>query len=499
MLESCVLGGGSPQRNKSAKEQGMPELEGIVRALVVGMGISGKAAAEKLLREGKQVTVNDISTAEAVERVADELSAKGALVALGHHQFDLLDDLDLVVVSPGIRSRLPLLAEAESRGIPIWSEIELAWRFARGPVVAVTGTNGKTTTVRMIEWIFKSVSRPVIAAGNIGYPFVRAVEEAGEEELLVVEVSSFQLAYVKEFRPKIAVLLNIAEDHFDWHDHLQEYIDAKGRVWMNQGEGDLVVCNLDDPLCLQAAQSAPSRVAYFSRQPDEAATIFLSGGVIYCNATTGVGPEREPVEIVSTGLLPLPGEHNLENAMAAAAAAIYMGVDPEAVGKALRDFSGLPHRIQLVAEVGGVRFYNDSKATNPHAAMRALSAFENPIVVILGGRNKGLGFDELAMELDRRRQEGGIRSVYLIGEAAGEIGETIERVSPLLKAKTFTGLEEVFHDLPDIVETGDVVLFSPACASFDRYADYKERGKHFQKIVEDYGKGREKDAGPGRG
>jgi UDP-N-acetylmuramoylalanine--D-glutamate ligase len=499
MKESNILEDKSLQRNRGTKERGMAELEGIKRALVVGLGISGRAAAEKLLREGKQVTVNDISTAELVEHEAGELSAKGARVVLGHHHFDLLDGSDLVVVSPGVRSRLPLLVEAESRGIPVWSEIELAWRFVRGPVVAVTGTNGKTTTVRMIEWIFKSAGRPALAAGNIGYPFVQAVEEAEEGELLVVEVSSFQLVYINEFHPKVAVLLNIAEDHFDWHEHLQEYIEAKGRIWMNQGQGDLVICNLDDPLCLQAVKKAPSRVAYFSCRPDAVANIHMSGGGMVYHPAIGPVVDDEPVEIITADRFPLPGEHNLENAMAAAGAALFLGVEPETVGKALQSFHGLPHRIQFVAEIGGVRFYNDSKATNPHATIRALGAFNNPQAIILGGRNKGLGFQELAKALEERSRGGGIRAIYLIGEAAGEIEEIFKLVSPDLDARRLQGLEEVFQELPSIVEAGDVVLFSPACASFDRYTNYRERGKHFIKIVEDYGKGRERHAGPGRG
>jgi UDP-N-acetylmuramoylalanine--D-glutamate ligase len=477
----------------------MSGLEGIERALVVGLGISGRAAAERLLREGKRVTVNDISTAEAVERSASELSERGAEVALGHHDFILLDGVDLVVVSPGVPPRLPLLREAEARKIPVWSEIELAWRFARGPVVAVTGTNGKTTTVSMIVWIFKQAGRPAVAAGNIGYPFLEAVEEAGEGEVLVVEVSSFQLTYIEDFRPRDAVLLNIAEDHFDWHEHLQEYVEAKSRMWMNQGEGDLVVCNLDDPLCVRAASGVPSRVAYFSRRPDPLATTYLSEGRMVSRFAPGPRMAVEPSEIMRADRLPLPGEHNLENAMAAASVALSFDIEPETVGRALESFQGLPHRIQLVAEVGGVRFYNDSKATNPHAALSALGAFDRPLIVILGGRNKGLSFDELAAELEERRRRGGIRALYLIGEAAGEIGEAAGRVSPRLAARTFPGLEEVFEDLPSVARAGDVVLFSPACASFDRYGDYKQRGKHFQSMVEEYRRGKGEHAEPGRG
>jgi UDP-N-acetylmuramoylalanine--D-glutamate ligase len=471
---------------RCAREYAMTELSEVKRVLVVGLGISGRAAASRLLRMGKEVVVNDISKGKAVEEAAAELSSEGAGIALGHHDYMLLEGVDLVVVSPGVRSRMPLLREAESRGITVWSEIELAWRFVRGPVIAVTGTNGKTTTVRMIESIFEHAGRPARAAGNIGYPLIQVVGEAGDSQPLVVEVSSFQLAYIENFRPGVAVLLNIAEDHFDWHEHMREYVEAKSRIWMNQEKGDLVVCNLDDTLCRQAARGAPSRMAYFSRRPDPEAATFLDNGVMLSRVGPGFDEHKEAVEVMRSEKLPLPGWHNLENAMAAASVGLSFGVTPETIKEALEDFRGLPHRIQFVAEVGGLRFYNDSKATNPHAAMRALSAFDDPLVLILGGRNKGLSFDELAAELEKRRSGGGIRAVYVIGEAAAEIDRAFHRVSPRMEARIRPGLEEVLGELRREAEAGDVVLFSPACASFDRYGDYKERGKHFQTLVEDY-------------
>ena len=461
-------------------------LKGIRSVLVVGLGISGRAAADRLLREGKRVTVNDASTAAEVRSAAEELSLRGAEVALGHHDLDLLDDMDLVVVSPGVPSRVPLLHEAEAKGLRIWSEVELAWRFTRGPVVAVTGTNGKTTTVSMIEWICERAGMPVLAAGNIGHPFITAVEEAGEGEMLIVEVSSFQLAFIEQFRPKVAVLLNIAEDHFDWHADMREYVAAKSRMWMNQKEGDLVVCNMDDPLCARAAAGAPAQVTYFSRRPDPLAAVYLSEGRMLSRLALGPEGVLRPREIMRAENLALPGGHNLENAMAAAAAAVSMGIEPETVGEALASFRGLSHRLQFISEVNGVRFYNDSKATNPHAAMHALDAFPGPLVVIMGGKNKGLSFDELAAALEERGRRGDVRTVYLIGEAAAELSGALENVSVHLDTRMLPGLEEVFSDLPRVAEAGDTVLFSPACASFDHYADYKERGKHFQVMVESY-------------
>ncbi|MBN2027381.1 MAG: UDP-N-acetylmuramoyl-L-alanine--D-glutamate ligase [Actinobacteria bacterium] len=466
-------------------KEGLQEVESV---LVVGLGISGIAAAGKLLREGRKVTVNDISEAEPVRRAADELSARGARAVLGYHEPSLLGGVDLVVVSPGVPSRLALLREAEARKIPVWSEVELAWRYARGPVIAVTGTNGKTTTVSMIEWIFEYAGRPAIAAGNIGHPFITAVEEAAPGDVLVVEVSSFQLTFARAFKPAVAVLLNIAEDHFDWHSDMAEYVKAKARIWMNQGDEDVAVCNLDDPLCAREAAQAPSRVLYFSRGEDARAEIFLSGGRMLYRPLRGAGRGPLPAEIMRSEDLALPGEHNLENAMAAAGAAISLGIDAGKAGEALASFQGLSHRLQPVGEIDGVSFYNDSKATNPHAARCALGAFPGPLVVILGGRNKGLGFGELAGAL---RERGGIRAVYLIGEAAQEILEALRGGEETLNVRVLPGLEDVFAELPHTVESGDVVLFSPACASFDRYDDYKHRGRHFHALVEEYRKGRE--------
>ncbi len=471
--------------------QGAPELQGVESVLVVGLGVSGIAAADRLLREGKRVTVNDASESQRVRREADEMSSRGARAVLGSHEPSLLAETDLVVVSPGVPSRLPLLQEAQKRNIPVWSEVELAWKYVQGPLIAVTGTNGKTTTVSMIEWVCGQAGRRAVAAGNIGNPFIKAVEEAQAGDILVVEVSSFQLTFVHEFRPDVAVLLNIAQDHFDWHADMEEYVKAKSRIWMNQGERDLVVCNLDDPLCAREAAGAPSRVVYFSRQ-DSLASLYVSGGrVLYRPPRGEAGGDLLTREIMHAGDLALPGGYNLENAMAAAGAAICLGIDPGEAGKALASFEGLSHRLQFVAELEGVTFYNDSKATNPHATLGALGAFPGPMVVIMGGRNKGLAFDELAAVLQERGNRGDIRAVYLFGEAAPEILEAMAAAGQALDIRVLPGLEEVFADLPHTVKAGDTVLFSPACASFDRYDDYKQRGNHYHKLVEEYGGRRE--------
>ncbi|MDY6793669.1 MAG: UDP-N-acetylmuramoyl-L-alanine--D-glutamate ligase [Actinomycetota bacterium] len=462
----------------------MKELEGIQSVLVVGLGLSGKAAASKLLDIGLRVTANDISTSPELIRSTRELAERGARVELGHHDLDLLSGGDLIVVSPGVPARLPLLRRAVERGIPVWGEIEMASRFVRGPLIAVTGTNGKTTTVSMIERILRQAGKGIHVAGNIGYPLIEAVDEMDEGDTVVVEVSSFQLVHTVEFHPEVAVLLNIAEDHFDWHMHLEEYVEAKRRIWMNQNHGDLVVCNLDDPLCVEAVRDSPSTVLYFSKLPDPPATTFLRRGRIVSLSRRGGVGESRPIEVMRADSLPLPGEHNVENAMAAVSVGLACGVEPGVVAEALESFEGLHHRLEYVAEVEGVRFFDDSKATNPHAASRALSAFHEPLVIILGGKNKGLDFQDLAMAVAERYRGGGVRAVYTIGDAAPEIEDALVRVEPGLDTGRLPGLEEVFEHLPRVAKPGDVVLFSPACASFDRYDDYRHRGDHFREMVE---------------
>lgn len=455
---------------------------GVERVLVVGLGVSGQATAEMLLREGKKVRLNDLADSGEMRALAERFTARGAEVVLGHHREEVLDGVDLVVVSPGVRSRLPLLREAEARGIPVWGEIELAWRYTRGPVVAVTGTNGKTTTVSMIEAALRTAGMRAVAVGNIGYPMITAVEEAGPGDPLVVEVSSFQLTYTHTLRPRVAVLLNVAEDHFDWHLDLEEYLEAKGRIWMNQGPGDQAVINLDDPLCVRASRTAPAGKLFFSRRRTEGAGAWVEKGAI----RVLLPGEARPVEVMEVGELGLPGEHNLENALAASSAAMLLGAPPEAVRKALREYRGLPHRLQRVGERDGVTFFDDSKATNPHATLRALSAFSGPVLLILGGRNKGLPFRELAAELAGRNARGGVRMVYLVGEAAEEIEAALKEQAPEVPREVLPGLEEVFADLPQRARPGDAVVFSPACASFDRYRDYRERGEHFRRLAEEY-------------
>ncbi len=466
------------------------------QALVLGLGASGRAAALKLLSLGCGVTVNDSGDDERLRGEAARLESRGIPCLLGSHPREALEGRDLLVVSPGVPASNPLIGEARARGVPIFSEIELAWRFTRVPVIAVTGTNGKTTTVSMIEAVLRRGGLKVKVAGNIGHPMVLAADEVTDEDYLLVEVSSFQLAFTDEFAPRVAVILNIADDHFDWHEGPGDYARAKAMIWRRQGPDDHLVLNLDDERCVRAGEGAPSRHVYFSRSPDPLAAVYAVEGRVVSRLALRPEAGLEPVEVMAAGELPLAGAHNLENAMAAAAVGLVLGVPAPAAGEALRGFEGLPHRLQFVAEVEGVSYYDDSKATNPDAAVRAIRSFASPLVPILGGRNKGLDLAGLAAAVGEEAAAGRIRGAVLLGEAAGELREALLARAANICLREAADMASALQAARELAGPGDAVVLAPACASFDQYADYAERGDHFQSLVRSL-EGEDGDAGAG--
>jgi UDP-N-acetylmuramoylalanine--D-glutamate ligase len=408
------------------------------RALVVGLARSGRAAALALAARGVEVVATDRDE----ELDTGRLRAAGVEVRLGADDPALLDGVDLLVKSPGVPAEAPLVAAARERAVPVWSEVELAYRFLPGnPVLGVTGTNGKTTTTELLGAIFRAAGRPVEVAGNVGRP-LSAVADPVPEAWVVAELSSFQLEDIEAFRATVGVLLNVTPDHLDRHGTLEAYTAAKLRLFENQRAEDVAV----------VPQGFP--------------------------AVPGVGRR---VEFGSDDELPaeprLPGTHNRENAVAAAAAARAAGIPDEAIAEALRTFAGVPHRLEQVGEVGGVRYVNDSKATNPEAAERALTAYER-IRLILGGSRKGASFASLA----RAAREHGVLRAYLIGESAPDIAAALDRENvPYVMSGE---LETAVHAAAADAEPGDVVLLSPACASFDQFRDYEDRGERFRALVE---------------
>ncbi len=448
-------------------------------ALVVGLGVSGCEAALKLRTLGIPVTVTDRGDGAALRSRASQLLESGAVVILNDTSPAIPGDCDLLVVSPGVPKYAPLLVEARERDIPIWSEIELAWHWIKGPLVAVTGTNGKTTTVTLIAEILNRAGRPAVAAGNIGTPLVKAAAEAAPGEVLVAEVSSFQLEHIVQFRPAISVLLNITDDHYDWHPDMADYEQAKARIYANQKTEDHFICNLDDPPCVALAEAATCTVDFYTKTDDSRAATFVAGERILSK----LGPDATATDLGAVDELRLRGAHNLENSMAAASVALLLDVTAASIRKTLSEFEGLEHRIEEVTTLREVTFFNDSKATNPDAALRAVESFDQPIVVIMGGRNKGLDFCALGEALQTRADTGGLRACVLMGEAASEMSDDFTAGGYDFPCVQVDDMEAAVAEAMRLARPGDAVLLTPACASFDAYGSYAERGRHFKSIV----------------
>ncbi len=429
---------------------------------VVGLARTGSAVVRFCLARGAKVTALERSNKTIAQVASTALRDAGAEVVLGPDADRLPDGIDLVIPSPGVPPAAPVLRAAAARGIPIMSEMELAARFIDRPIIAVTGTNGKTTTVTIIGEILKAAGLEPEVAGNIGRPLIEFVDGPARGPL-VVEASSFQLEYTSEFSPRVAVLLNIAPDHLNWHDDMDSYRRAKMKLFAAQESGDWAVVPAD----LFSDVGALAARTVVLGGPDG---VFIENGWI-CQRLTGAQRRVVEVERVS-----IPGAHNIENIMAATAAALAFEVAPEVIAEVVYGFGGIEHRLEFVAEQGGVRFYNDSKATNPVSSIKALEAFDADIVLLAGGRSKGNDFVELAGVAARQA-----RLVILFGEAATEIGEALASFkAPHITVAT---LQEAVSAARRRAHPGDVVLLSPACASFDMFVDYEERGRCFKRLV----------------
>jgi UDP-N-acetylmuramoylalanine--D-glutamate ligase len=432
------------------------------RAIVVGLGISGFAAARALIALGAQVRVTESATGAEIDRRAAALSDEGAQVETGGHDLSRLDG-DLAVVSPGIPPHAPVIRALEQSNVQIMSEVELAYRLASCDFLAVTGTNGKTTTTSLLAEILQEGGVRATAAGNIGSPLVDAVRSMGPGDAIALEVSSFQLEKIERFRPKVAVLLNVAEDHTDWHGSFDAYASAKARILMNQTAGDAFVVNADDPVAMRIAGGAKGRVIPFSATKAPAEGIGVVGGYL-------VYRDRR---ILSVGEVPLPGVAGLEDVAAAAAAALEYGVEPEAVVRAAKGFRPLHHRLEIVAEAGGVTYINDSKATNPHATITAVRSLSD-VVLIAGGRSKGIDLGPLADTVPP------VVAVVALGEAASELEAIFAPLVPVTRVET---MNDAVAAARKYAKRAGSVLLSPSCASLDMFKNYAERGEAFERAV----------------
>jgi UDP-N-acetylmuramoylalanine--D-glutamate ligase len=443
------------------------------RAVVIGFGLSGRAAARVLLDEGAEVVVSEARPLDEIQRAAEsdrsdtgapDLGEPGLHIRAGGHRPEHLEGGTLVVVSPGVPRGAQVISWARDRGLPVWSELELGARLCRVPFVAVTGTNGKTTTVELVAAMMREAGLAAKACGNVGHPFSLAAREA--IDALAVEASSFQLAFTETLSPRVSVLLNLAPDHLDWHGSFAEYSQAKARIYSRQSRGDTHVGNRDDAVAASVSGRAPCPVRWFGwGRPTDGDVGVVDGRVVtLAGATDGESPEE-----IDLGEPGGSGHAFAMDAAAAAAAALAFGIPPEAVRKAVGAFVPLPHRGATVATAGSVRFIDDSKATNPHAALAALDGL-SAAVLIAGGLAKGVDLSPLAGAATA------LAGVVAIGEAAPAVASVFEGLVPVRSAGS---IEEAVEAAFGLAPPGSAVVLAPACASQDMFLDYRERGERF--------------------
>jgi UDP-N-acetylmuramoylalanine--D-glutamate ligase len=397
------------------------------------------------------------------------LERRGVGLATGGHRAEDFLDADLIVISPGVRTDMDLLTQARARGIPVWAEVELASRLTSARFLGITGTNGKSTTTSLLGAVLESAGFPVVVAGNIGTALCEVVPALGPSHWVVAELSSFQLETIVTFRPHVAVLLNLAPDHLDRYANVADYYAAKARIFMNQTPEDVAVLNADDPPALEWARGLRSRTHLFSRIRTVGDGAFVRDGRLVIRRDGRVEAACGVAEIRIQGL------HNLENSLAAAAAAAAIGVPAGAIGDALKRFPGLPHRLELVAEAGGVRYVNDSKGTNVGAVVKSLESYAGGVILIAGGKDKGGDFAPLRPLVASR-----VKTLLLLGQARDAIRTQLVGACPMEEVPT---LEAAVQRAAEIATAGDTVLLSPACASFDMFRDFEHRGDVFREAV----------------
>jgi UDP-N-acetylmuramoylalanine--D-glutamate ligase len=445
------------------------------RVLVVGLGKSGLSAAMFLRGLGARVTVSDTRSAVALAKEIPALLDAGIMVEAGGHGLLTFRRQDLIVVSPGVPMDTPEVKQAEAFGLPVIGELELASRFLQGRVVAITGSNGKTTTTTLVGKIFSDAGRPTLVGGNIGLPVIDLVAKSSPETTSVLEVSSFQLETVEEFHPQIAVVLNITPDHLDRHGSFEVYAAAKARITERQGAEDFLVLNAEDKATQMVAAKTKAQIYWFSGSRPIKQGAFVHGESILFIPREGA--KAEPVMPVAE--IHLKGAHNVENVLAAVCVARLAGISAESIRASVASFRAVEHRLEFVRAVNGVEFYNDSKATNVDASMKALASFTKGIHLILGGKDKDSDYALMAEMLKER-----VKVVYTIGSAAEKIERQLHGVVKMVAAET---LQTAVAEAAKAAVVGDVVLLSPACSSFDQFDNYEHRGRMFRQFVNELG------------
>lgn len=446
------------------------ELKGK-KVLVVGLGKSGLSAALFLRRQGAQVTVSDMRSAAALAKEIPALLEHGIMVESGGHGLLTFRRQDLIVVSPGVPLDTPELVQVKAFGLPVIGELELASQYLKGKILAITGSNGKTTTTALTGELLSASGIPTLVGGNIGVPVVDLIDQSADETWSVLEVSSFQLESTKLFHPQIAVILNITPDHLDRHGTFENYAMAKERIFGAQTKADALVLNADNARAAASAARTAARVYWFSLEEPVVQGAWVQDGQIFFRSA----PDAVAEPIIELKRIPLKGAHNVENVLAAVCAARLAGAAAATIARAIEGFRAVEHRLEFVAVDNGVEYYNDSKATNVDAAAKAIAAFPGCIHLILGGKDKNSNYADLS-DLLRRR----VKAVYTIGSAAQKIESQIRGMVPIVSCET---LDKAIAAARGAAHPGDVVLLSPACSSFDQFENYEHRGRVFKELV----------------
>lgn len=439
--------------------------------LVLGAAITGIPTAIELHNMGYDVIINDYKPLSELDESIHELEGLSIEIITGNHPIDLAYTCDFIVISPGVPTDIPLVEEARKLGKEVVSEIELGYRMTRTPIIAITGTNGKTTTTALLGEIMKASGRKTFVTGNIGSPMIAEVKNASPEDVFVLEASSFQLETTVDFKPAVGAILNITPDHLNRHKTLENYISAKSKIFANQKEEDYTILNWDNPETKKLSGLAKSKILFFSRKE------ILPEGAYVEDGYLTLSLNGKKVRVIDIKDIFIPGQHNLENALAAALMAYCMGVDENIIKKILQDFRGVEHRIEYVCETDGVIYYNDSKGTNPDSSIQALITMTRPTVLIAGGMDKGTDFDEFASYFNVK-----VKALVLFGETSAKI-ETAARQAGFHNIYHVSNLEDAVMKSKELASSGDCILLSPACASWDMFKSYEQRGRLFKSIV----------------
>lgn len=441
--------------------------------LLVGLAKTGVSTIKKLNKLGANIIVNDIKPKEKLEGIIEEIDNLDNIeYVLGKH-LENIENIDLTIVSPGVPLDLPFIEKIKSEGIKIIGEVELAYKLSKNPTfIGITGTNGKTTTTSLVGEMFKKANKDTYIVGNIGNPVIDTVDLTNENSYLVTELSSFQLESIEDFKPKVSTIINITEDHLNRHHTMENYINAKARVFKNQDKADFTILNYDDSIVRDLGKNSNGNVLYFSIKEE-----VKQGAYLDKNNNIVIKVDGKELVLMNKSELSLPGNHNLENAMSAILMAYVLNIDTDVIIDTLRTFKGVEHRLEFVTNKDGIMFVNDSKGTNPDSTIKAITSYEKPIVLIAGGYEKQSDFTEMIKYATKN-----VKALVLLGQTADKIATTAKEhgIDNISKVED---METAVKKAYEIAESGDVVLLSPACASWDMYPNFEARGLDFKENI----------------